>query len=88
VVSATDVETRVVHQDKDGHKMTAICTWTVDAIDGGHDTACGSKHDFTDGGIAENSYVYCPFCGGTIVDDLAVKLDELDSHAPAQDEAW
>lgn len=46
------------------------CEWTQ--ADGGDEdyylTSCGKAHWFGDGDITENSYKYCPYCGGVIVE--------------------
>lgn len=46
--------------------MDAPCEWKQDAEDSWK-TACKKMFIFTDGGIAENGFHYCPFCGGNIV---------------------
>jgi hypothetical protein len=50
------------------------CTWTLDPIDESWDTGCGEKHQFTDGGPAENSHRFCPYCSGA----LRAALESLD----------
>jgi hypothetical protein len=40
-----------------------VCRWTYDADTDSRDTGCGQKHQFTDGGPAENRHDYCPYCG-------------------------
>ena len=41
------------------------CLWTEDEADIWH-AACGTSHQFTNGGPAENHYEYCPYCGKII----------------------
>lgn len=48
-------------------ELSRECEWIKD-IDGSdiYDTECGNSWVFTDGGIADNLVVYCPYCGGTV----------------------
>lgn len=41
------------------------CDWS-NADDDTWATDCGEVHCFLDGGIVENRYVWCPYCGGLI----------------------
>ena len=44
------------------------CVWT-DENDGyfdGYKTACGQIQYFDNGGISDNKYKFCPYCGGKI----------------------
>jgi len=41
------------------------CAWTLWET-GQHETACGNVFEFSDDGIAENKFKFCPFCGGRI----------------------
>jgi len=43
-----------------------VCRWEPDEWDGSHDTACGHKFQFVDGGPVENECAYCPYCGRKI----------------------
>lgn len=42
-----------------------LCTWSWD-IDGFYETICGNAHIFIHGGLADNKYKYCPYCGKQI----------------------
>ena len=45
------------------------CKWTLDSDPDGNEnwsTDCGNMFVFTNGGIKENEFVYCPYCGGII----------------------
>ena len=42
------------------------CEWRYDDTYGSHDTSCGEAFQFNDGGVAENVFTHCPFCGGRI----------------------
>ena len=45
------------------------CEWTIDDPDYGvWDAACGNQHRFEDGGIEDNIFEFCPYCGGEIVE--------------------
>ena len=33
---------------------------------GQYETQCGTAFEFTNDGVTENSFKFCPFCGGTI----------------------
>ena len=56
---------------KRGDKMklkNEKCTWTVD-VDFDcrfHETSCNKTFQFTDDGVKENKFRYCPFCGKII----------------------
>lgn len=43
------------------------CAWTEDAWDGSWDTACGNKHQFTDGSPSDNKHAFCPYCGRPLI---------------------
>ena len=48
------------------------CTWTggnkCDDEPDTWDTECGQRFSTVEGDIAENRIVYCPFCGGKILE--------------------
>jgi hypothetical protein len=50
------------------------CAWTEDEDDT-WETECGHAFTFIDGGVSDNSFSFCPFCGGKI-DPLAFEIDE------------
>jgi DNA-directed RNA polymerase subunit RPC12/RpoP len=60
--------------------MTNTCKWELDVnFDESicYDTSCGEAQFFTEGDIAKNSYRFCPYCGGKIVEVvLAGELGE------------
>lgn len=41
------------------------CVWTQVCEDY-FDTACKKYFEFSDGGVADNGFEFCPFCGGVI----------------------
>ena len=48
------------------------CVWEeeVDFGDGGmgaFETSCDNSFAFNDGGISENDFKFCPYCGGAIM---------------------
>ena len=52
-------------------RLRKPCIWQYD---GGHEhyaTACGHAWYFVDGDVRENNAVYCPFCGGAIVESVS-----------------
>lgn len=52
------------------------CYWQVDT-DTTHETSCGNVFEFTAGGVEENCFNFCPFCGGSITHDDG---DESDNE--------
>jgi hypothetical protein len=42
------------------------CEWSYDEVDDMYSTECKKSFQFTHDGIAENSFVFCPYCGGRI----------------------
>jgi len=45
------------------------CIWTVDGREHDEtvfDTGCGNRHEFIVGGITDNNYKFCPYCGKRI----------------------
>ena len=47
--------------------VAVSCKWKLNDPDYGvWDTGCGNEHQFYDGGIDDNSYEYCPYCGGEV----------------------
>lgn len=50
----------------------SVCIWSFDKSEDDtrcYDTSCGSGHMFIDGGIEDNSYKFCPYCGKEIESD-------------------
>lgn len=41
------------------------CEWTQVCEDY-FDTGCSKNFEFSDGGVADNGFEFCPFCGGAI----------------------
>lgn len=41
------------------------CQWREDE-DGNWETACGELFFFTEGGPAENGFLFCPYCGSNL----------------------
>lgn len=41
------------------------CEWTENGEDC-FDTGCCKNFEFSDGGVADNGFEFCPFCGGAI----------------------
>lgn len=56
------------------------CEWICDNDEGIHDTGCNNAHCFEAGGIEENKYAYCPYCGKQIV-ETKIPDDEEDENA-------
>lgn len=46
--------------------MDKQCEWTPDD-ESTWNTACKKVFAFTDGGVADNGFEFCPFCGGAIL---------------------
>lgn len=45
------------------------CRWDDEANDGmAYETECDEVFQFICDGVAENRFVFCPFCGGKIVE--------------------
>jgi len=42
------------------------CEWEQDGEDH-YQTACRKAFEFSDGGVADNGFEFCPFCGGAIM---------------------
>ena len=49
----------------DGPPLAEGCEWTPDSDDTWN-TGCRKYFTFSDGGIADNRFEFCPFCGGAI----------------------
>lgn len=47
--------------------MTKKCRWTENEKSEWF-TDCGERQGFFVGGPLDNSYLYCPYCGGAIVE--------------------
>lgn len=44
------------------------CKWEIyDSDNRIFMTECGELHEFIEGGIEENEYKFCPYCGGEIL---------------------
>jgi hypothetical protein len=58
--------------------MHRECSWSlVDSDSDTWDSECGELHQFTVGGPVDNSYNYCPYCGGVMV-VIRPDLDDVD----------
>lgn len=68
-----------------------ICVWEADE-EGVFTTACGNRHEFDYGGVADNGYRLCPYCNKPIVcyqeiiEDLRKNwenrgLTDIEAHA-------
>ena len=61
------------------------CTWTEDD-DGVWSTQCGEMFEFTNDGLPENRFEFCPYCGKYIkVRGTLGKLNELSKQAQELD---
>ena len=54
--------------------MDNVCVWEM-VENGWHDpayweTSCGGAAEFVNGGPSENDFVYCPFCGKKIREEV------------------
>ena len=47
------------------------CVWKQDD-EGGYATNCGKHYYFIEGNVAENNAKFCPFCGGSIAEEVEV----------------
>ncbi len=53
--------------------LQKVCTWEYqDEGDSYWDTECGQAQYFEHGGVIENHYKYCPYCGGKIKVEEAI----------------
>jgi len=55
-----------------GNVSKNVCMWSFDKSEDDtrcYDTSCGSGHMFIDGGIEDNDYKFCPYCGKEIESD-------------------
>jgi hypothetical protein len=55
--------------------MSDTCVWGQDD-DGNWDTSCGNTFVFIDGDPAENRFAYCPYCGGNLLGNAAIRADD------------
>jgi hypothetical protein len=58
--------------------MMNKCKWEKEVVYGGYSddfnddndvvwkTSCGNTHTFEEGGVVDNLYRFCPYCGGDI----------------------
>jgi DNA-directed RNA polymerase subunit RPC12/RpoP len=44
-----------------------ICVWLYDKEIDAYGTNCGNAHAFEAGGISENDFIFCPYCGKKIL---------------------
>ena len=47
-------------------RLTQPCAWFYDEEHDKFDTGCQHEFAFADGGIEDNEFKHCPFCGGPI----------------------
>jgi len=60
--------------------MVAICCWdskTFGSEGDVYETGCGNDFTFIDGTPKENSFKFCPYCGGEI-EDVMEQLGRLE----------
>jgi hypothetical protein len=48
------------------------CHWSYDVTTEHYDTSCDKAWCFMDGCIEDNGVKFCPFCGGTIIEEFEV----------------
>lgn len=65
IVMADRFDSTVAEIQKLRTDMTKACAWEPESEDT-HLTGCGKNFTFTDGGVADNGFEHCPFCGGHI----------------------
>lgn len=58
-------ENTVMEIKKLSSNMMKACVWEPESEDT-HLTGCDKNFTFTDGGVADNGFEFCPFCGGHI----------------------
>ncbi len=51
------------------------CEWKEDC-DAPHETQCDNLFEFTNDGVKENKFKFCPYCGGEIKLTLVTHDDE------------
>lgn len=45
-------------------KTKKTCIWIAD--ESIYETSCKEAFEFTNGGVKENKFLFCPYCGGKI----------------------
>lgn len=60
--------------DGDFRLQNLTCRWTCDDVHGKWDTQCGTGFCYMEDGLAANSFVFCPCCGGHIHADVPTVL--------------
>lgn len=58
-----------IDEIKGGEEAMTNCTWVADYNEEGvYDTSCDNRHEFIAGGIVDNNYKFCPYCGMSVRD--------------------
>lgn len=66
VSEETLLETLNAQQTDRNAVLTKTCSWEPESEDT-YLTGCGKNFTFTDGGVADNGFEFCPFCGAAIL---------------------
>jgi hypothetical protein len=51
---------------KEGKEVPTECDWGWTDIIEGYETSCNDAFSFVEGGLKENEFKHCPFCGKVI----------------------
>ena len=52
------------------------CWWKFDETTWSYDTTCDNKFQFDNGGVNENGFKFCPYCGKPILQPADVEVRE------------
>jgi len=70
-------------QDSKKNPPADDCIWRYDEIHDMWESSCGEAHTFPSGSTpAENSYIFCPYCGRAIAQSLDIPRPELRQVPP------
>lgn len=79
------IQGKVPDEPKAGSELAAPtcsvkCEWHHSRSGECYETKCGNAFQFTNDGVRENDFKYCPFCGGTIVEKEMPCDHEFDAE--------
>ena len=56
--------------------MNDTCTWTQDSSGELYATECGKSFHFVEQVLSESDFMFCPYCGKTLIDVPYIEEDE------------
>lgn len=66
-------------------KEMKTCKWVIDGncYETVYKTECDNMFEFSVDGIKENEFIYCPYCGGKIIEEKKMNAKKIVNQKPS-----